>query len=587
MNVRFFGGHKEEYVSIPKHNPIGLYFCADTRELFWGDWLLSDGIRIVPTYDDLPSISDNKAAEGVIYFVESTRNGYVLPSGRSEWLQVIYAPSSQDADLSNYYTQAEVDEAILTAIANINFPKTDLTGYAKEDWVNNQGFLKEIPAEYITEAELAAKGYLTSSDISNKADKDHTHPEYITNVDDKADVGHTHTLSEITDYVVPEIPSLDDYAKKTELFSKSYNDLTDKPVIPSVEGLASEEYVNGQIQGINIPKIPTNISAFTNDVGYLTEHQDLSEYAKKDELFSKDYNDLINKPTGLATEEYVDNAVSAIEHPTVNLDNYVTKDEISGFISEIPEEYITETELDAKGYLTNHQDISGKADKSEVTAAIASAIADKADNKPFTTAKFVTKAVGGFIEGEDISSLTIAQLFAKLLELSDEKPGTDEPEIPQGIVESIITNEIPMYAVTPTGAVETIPYQLLTYDESTAAAKPTTSGFYQITKADGTVESGYQQISAIYLDMPYLIALPKAFDFASNVEVQSWNDIEGVWEADEITKDSMSSDIQSFIDVVGTSPYELYPNIDADKYTFWFNLEVGSTGIIYRFIINE
>lgn len=33
-----------------------------------------------------------------------------------------------------------------------------------------------------------------------------------------------------------------------------------------------------------IPTVPTKVSAFTNDAGYLTEHQDLSEYAKKTEI---------------------------------------------------------------------------------------------------------------------------------------------------------------------------------------------------------------------------------------------------------------------------------------------------------------
>lgn len=41
--------------------------------------------------------------------------------------------------------------------------------------------------------------------------------------------------------------------------SGSYNDLSDKPTIPTV---------------------PTNVSAFANDAGYLTQHQSLSEYAK-------------------------------------------------------------------------------------------------------------------------------------------------------------------------------------------------------------------------------------------------------------------------------------------------------------------
>jgi hypothetical protein len=63
------------------------------------------------------------------------------------------------------------------------------------------------------------------------------------------------------------------YALKTELFSGSYNDLSDTPTIP------------------------TNISAFTNDSGYLTQHQDLSSFALKTELFSGSYNDLTNKPT--------------------------------------------------------------------------------------------------------------------------------------------------------------------------------------------------------------------------------------------------------------------------------------------------
>lgn len=46
---------------------------------------------------------------------------------------------------------------------------------------------------------------------------------------------------------------------------------------------------------------PTNVSSFNNDVGYLTEHQDLSDYAKTSDLspvaLSNDYNDLQNKPT--------------------------------------------------------------------------------------------------------------------------------------------------------------------------------------------------------------------------------------------------------------------------------------------------
>lgn len=70
-----------------------------------------------------------------------------------------------------------------------------------------------------------------------------------------------------------------------------------------------------------IPVVPTNISAFDNDAGYLTQHQSLTDYPKKTELAnvatSGDYTDLINTPTipsteGLATETYVQNKIAEV-----------------------------------------------------------------------------------------------------------------------------------------------------------------------------------------------------------------------------------------------------------------------------------
>ena len=62
-------------------------------------------------------------------------------------------------------------------------------------------------------------------------------------------------------------PDLSVYAESADLAtvatSGSYNDLSDKPVIPTV---------------------PTNVSAFTNDAGYLTQHQSLDNYYTKSEV---------------------------------------------------------------------------------------------------------------------------------------------------------------------------------------------------------------------------------------------------------------------------------------------------------------
>lgn len=73
---------------------------------------------------------------------------------------------------------------------------------------------------------------------------------------------------------------------------------------------------------------------------YLTEHQDLTAYAKKDELFNKDYNELINKPVipsidGLATEQFVNDAIKNIEIPEADLSDYYTKGDIDGIIENI------------------------------------------------------------------------------------------------------------------------------------------------------------------------------------------------------------------------------------------------------------
>lgn len=86
--------------------------------------------------------------------------------------------------------------------------------------------------------------------------------------------------------------------------SGSYADLSDKPTIPTV---------------------PTDVSAFVNDAGYLTQHQSLAAYVKSSELKavakSGDYNDLTNKPTipaAVIVDDMLDaNSTNAIQNKVV------------------------------------------------------------------------------------------------------------------------------------------------------------------------------------------------------------------------------------------------------------------------------
>lgn len=86
-----------------------------------------------------------------------------------------------------------------------------------------------------------------------------------------------------------------------------------------------------------IPTIPQNVSAFNNDAGYLTEHQDISHLATKTELTS-----------GLAAKQDKGDYALSSEIPTKTSD--LNND--SGFLTAVPDEYITEDELTAKGYIT-------------------------------------------------------------------------------------------------------------------------------------------------------------------------------------------------------------------------------------------
>lgn len=92
-----------------------------------------------------------------------------------------------------------------------------------------------------------------------------------------------------------------------------------KPEIDSkLDGYATKEYVDNAVGGINIPVVPTKISAFENDKGYLTAHQDLSDYAKKQDI--PDVSGFVTaadvEAMGYQTEEQVNTliamAISAI-----------------------------------------------------------------------------------------------------------------------------------------------------------------------------------------------------------------------------------------------------------------------------------
>ena len=135
--------------------------------------------------------------------------------------------------------------------------------------------------------------------LNGKADTSHTHtksqitdfPSYGTTAnticegndsrlsDARTPTSHTHTKSEITDF-----PSL-----ATVATSGSYSDLTNKPTIPTVNNATLTIQKNGTKvktftanASSNVTAnitVPTKVSELTNDSGFLTSHQSLSNYS--------------------------------------------------------------------------------------------------------------------------------------------------------------------------------------------------------------------------------------------------------------------------------------------------------------------
>ena len=151
-----------------------------------------------------------------------------------------------------------------------------------------------------------------------------------------------------------DIPDVTGKADKSSLAtvatSGKYSDLSGKPTLGALAAKDKVAYATDITGAPTIPTVPTKVSAFENDAGYLTAHQSLDAYATKASLkavaTSGSYNDLSDKPTIPA----VPTKVSAFEN-------------------------------DAK-YLTTHQSLTAYAKKADLATVATSGSYNDLANKP-------------------------------------------------------------------------------------------------------------------------------------------------------------------------------------------------------------
>ena len=146
----------------------------------------------------------------------SDTNIHITSAERNKWNNK--AETSDIPSLTNYATKTYVSDEIAKAATS---GTVDLTGYAKTVDVN---------ASLNTKVDkVTGKSLVSDTEIAR-----------LKNVDNYDDSSIKTSITNINS-------QLNKKANKSELFSKSYNDLTDKPTIPSLDGYATKTYVTDEI----------------------------------------------------------------------------------------------------------------------------------------------------------------------------------------------------------------------------------------------------------------------------------------------------------------------------------------------------
>ena len=278
-----------------------------------------------------------------------------------------YVISDSEYSFDGYWTSAQTQSAITqsvsgkadtSAVTSVSDSLTahtanttvHVTAQDKTNWNNKSDFsgnyndltnkptIPTVPtnvSDFTNDA-----GYITSDDISGK-----------TNQSDFT----AHTANTTVHVTASEKST---WNSKSD-FSGNYNDLSNKPTIPTSASQLTND--SGYITSSALDDYTTTattsalnnvVTAHTaNTVIHVSAEQIAAWNAKSD--FSGNYNDLSNKPT-----------IPSKTSDLTNDSNFAT----TGDVQTATNDMATKTWVGQQGYLTQHQDISGKQDVSGMTA---------------------------------------------------------------------------------------------------------------------------------------------------------------------------------------------------------------------------
>ena len=309
-----------------------------TKEELEAKHYISD-VSNLATKDELNEVRNSQPTVDTSHLVtrdELESKGYVKDLSE-------YAKKSElynDSDLRNRVVALETkedkdtkydDTEVKRRLTELeNKPAVDTSVFVTDEKLNSKGYISDISglatkqelANAVTKDELEAKHYVTEEELNNKA--------YLTQ------------------------QNLDNYALKSEL-PTPYNDSLLNERVTALESKAIEggayddtDLRNRVINLENKPALDTS-EFVTNQAlesrGYI---KDVSNLVTKDELEGKHY---ISDISNLVTKEELENKGYLKTHQ--NLDNVVTKEELAtkGYITDVSN-LVTKEELESKNYLT-------------------------------------------------------------------------------------------------------------------------------------------------------------------------------------------------------------------------------------------
>lgn len=347
-------------------------------------------------------------ADGVISAVNTGGS----ETGTTDYTQLTNKPQIGGVELTGNKTLTDLG----IQPAGDYLVETDLADYAKTT---------DIPTDYLTEADLT--GYATTADL-----------EGYVETGDLAGYAQTSSLS-----TVATSGSYNDLTNKPTIVT-SYNDLTDKPDIPEAYTLptASTSTLGGvKVDGTTITIEDGVITSHATSTGGTTDYAALTnkpQIGGVELTGNKSLSDLGIQPAGTYLTEI----------PA----EYVTETELNskGYLTAVPAEYVTETELNGKGYITSAA-LEGYAQTSEIptdylTDADLEGYAQTSDIPTATSdltndSGFITNSVNNLTNYTLTSSLAAVATSGSYNDLTN-KPTiitsyndlTDKPSIPSAYV---------------------------------------------------------------------------------------------------------------------------------------------------------